>query len=275
METRLQKKQKQELEQQLLETSKSTQIQTNQQINDMSTTTTSPEPKMPKFSGIEDGLQIIPFINMFELLFSALTSDQKVHKVIAFLDGDAANYFGLDILSSSTLTWQTVKDKLISRYGHSDIPPMTAATRRKFDMSSEGIKQYYDDKCRILRRIEGLSESHQSDSLTEGLPDTYRTHFYGRCFTSTLEWLTTALDIEADMSKAKPTSPQSKRRKSFHTHGQQKSQHWPKTFHQTLRQQTTVRLQILSRQRLHRISLALRLSQSPGHITSTNRSKDY
>ena len=37
-------------------------------------------------------------------------------------------------------------------------------------------------------------------ALTEGLPLSYKSHFYGRRFQETLEWLRLAFDIEADVN---------------------------------------------------------------------------
>ena len=53
----------------------------------------------------------------------------------------------------------------------------------------------------ILRRINGLTEEERSDHLTHGLPDANRTHFYGRRFGTTTDWLRCAQDIEADINR--------------------------------------------------------------------------
>src|SRR5882757_6005462 len=179
METRLQAKQTQELERKISESSKTSQTEVTEHIQDIAIipqNMSSPDPKMPKFSGDEKGLQIVPFLNIFDRLFNSLSDNEKINKLIAFLEGEAANYFGMDIIALPSLTWQMVRDKLIDRFGHSDIPPMMAASRRKLN-PTESIKQYYDEKSSILRRIVGLTESDQSDALTEGLPNSYKQFF--------------------------------------------------------------------------------------------------
>ena len=89
---------------------------------------------------------------------------------------------------------------LTARYGHSEVPSVMAAYQRTL-RSTESIRQYYDDKTRILRRMAGLTEAERSDHLTHGLPDAYRSHFYGKRFSTTLDWLSCAQDIEADINR--------------------------------------------------------------------------
>ena len=97
-------------------------------------------------------------------------------KLVCFLEADAADFFGTEIVPVSGITWNEVKSRLISRYGHSDAPPVIVAIQRTL-RSTETIRQYFDDKMRILRRINGLTEEERSDHLTHGLPDAYRTQF--------------------------------------------------------------------------------------------------
>jgi hypothetical protein len=61
----------------------------------------------------------------------------------------------------------------------------------------------------------GLSEEHMADQLTEGLPDTYKQHFYAARVKDTLEWLTIATKIEADIHP-KAISHQNKTSHSNH-----------------------------------------------------------
>ena len=155
------------------------------------------DPKLSKFVGSANGLPIEAFLNIFEYYFSSLDDSLKLRKIGEYLDGDALGFFGTDIISEPTVSWHTTKDRFIHRYGHTDIPPILAAMRRKLQRN-ESIKDYFDEKCRYLRLERGLSEEARTHILTEGLPDSYRQHFYGRRFASTSEWLKTAQDIEAD-----------------------------------------------------------------------------
>ncbi len=78
------------------------------------------DPKIPKFDGREDGLQIKPFLNIFEQVFNTLSDNEKIIKIIAFLDGDAANYFGTGIFSEIDFDWISINSKLIDRYAHTE-----------------------------------------------------------------------------------------------------------------------------------------------------------
>ena len=166
------------------------------------------DPKLSKFSGSSDALKVEPFLNIFNRYFNNIDEELKVLKLGEYLTGDALNFFGTDIISDLNISWSEVKSRLIRRYGHSDIPPMLSAIRRRLQ-KHESIKQYFDDKCQYLRQERGLTEATQTQLLTDGLPDHYRQHFYGKRFESTTVWLQTAQDIEADLCRHKPALHQS------------------------------------------------------------------
>ena len=53
-----------------------------------------------------------------------------------------------------------------------------------------------------------MSEQEMSSLLTDGLPETYRSYFYGKRFKTISEWLVLAQDIEADAHrKYQPNKP--------------------------------------------------------------------
>ena len=172
----------------------------NLNSNVLHSSSISKDPKICRFTGTSDGLHIEAFISIFERYFSSLDDNSKVLKLGEFLSGDALNFFGTDIIIYVDISWPEAKVKLIQRYGHSDIPPMLSAIRRRLQ-KQESIKTYFDDKCRFLRQEKGLSEGTQTQLLTDGLPEYYRTYFYGKRFVSTTEWLQTAKDIEADLNR--------------------------------------------------------------------------
>ena len=158
-------------------------------------------PKIPKFSGSQDGLPVHCFLTAFEFAFDKLATDkEKIIKLLKFAEGDAAVYLCSDVITVNGITWQTAKDMLTALYGQSEVPSVMAAYQRTL-RSNESIRQYYDEKTRILRRMAGLTEAERSDHLTHGLPDAYRSHFYGKRFTTTLDWLVCAQDIEADLNR--------------------------------------------------------------------------
>ena len=162
-------------------------------------------PKIPKFKGRDDGLEIDAFIAIFERVFRSLKDDDKIVKVVEFLESEAANYFGTEIITDPSATWATAKEKLLKCYGHSKLPPMIAAAQR-YLQSNETVKEYYDDKCKILRNA-NIAETHTADLLTNGLPDSWRELLYGKRFSSLADWLMTIQDIEADQRKDKRNKP--------------------------------------------------------------------
>ena len=185
-----------------------TVVELDSNSNRMDSTIAPRDPKISKFSGLNDSLQIRPFVNIFERYFQSLDNNEKILKLGEYLSGDALNFFGTDIINEESISWSEAKERLIRRYGHSDIPPMLSAIRRKLQRH-ENVKQYFDDKCRFLRQEKGLTEATQTQLLTDGLPDIYRHHFYGKRFATTTEWLQTAQDIEADLNRQKPMSQNS------------------------------------------------------------------
>ena len=46
-----------------------------------------------------------------------------------------------------------------------------------------------------------MSEQEMSSLLTDGLPETYRSYFYGKRFKTISEWLILAQDIEEDANR--------------------------------------------------------------------------
>ena len=62
-------------------------------------------PKIPKFKGKDDGLEIDAFIAIFERVFKSLSDDDKLVKVVEFLESEAANYYGTEIIPDPLATW--------------------------------------------------------------------------------------------------------------------------------------------------------------------------
>jgi len=163
-------------------------------------------PKIPKFNGKQEvGLTIEAFIRLFERAFRAVTDDEKIDRLMEFLEGEAADFYGADVLLDPAITWTDVCAKLNARYAHTDIQPMVAATRRRLQ-HGETVRKYFDDKTRILRRVPALPEVEVTGLLTDGLPEAYRNHFLGSRLTAS-EWLQKAQDIEAELKRRPPPRP--------------------------------------------------------------------
>ncbi len=159
------------------------------------------DPKFAKFNA-EGKLRVEAFFAIFDNAFNALTDAQKVEKLACYLDGEPLNFYASDVLSTANIAFADARQLFETRFGLSELPPMVAAIRRRL-RRSETIKEYFDDKCRDLRRGH-IPEAQISDVLTEGLPDAYRSHFYGKRFNNPSEWLRLALDIEADVNLRTP-----------------------------------------------------------------------
>src|SRR5882757_10867411 len=100
--------------------------------NAVSANASTYRPKIPKFNGKQEtGLTIEAFIRLFERAFRAATDVDKIDRLMEFLEGEAADFYGADVLLDPAITWTNVCDKLNARYAHTDIQPMVAATRRR------------------------------------------------------------------------------------------------------------------------------------------------
>jgi hypothetical protein len=108
----------------------------------------------------------------------ALKEDEdKVAKLMSYLDDDALEFYANKIAPNlSTITWAETRGLMEKRFSSSTISPIIAATRRRLT-KADTVKSYFDDKMASLEKT-GLSEEHMVDQLTEGLPDSYKSHLY-------------------------------------------------------------------------------------------------
>ncbi len=125
-----------------------------------------------------------------------------------YLDEDALDFYATKVAPKlSTITLAKTRQLMERRFSVSTISPIVAAIRHRL-LKSETVKSYFDDKMTFLEKT-GLSEEYMADQLTEGLPDIYKQHFYAARVKDTLEWLTIATKIEAEIHP-KAISRQSK-----------------------------------------------------------------
>ena len=162
---------------------------------------TKDEQRLTPYSS-KESIAIKKWLNLYEIVCEAfkLTSDKaKITRMMAYLKEDALEFYSDDIVPDrNTLTWDEVRQKFESRFGSGETEPVTTAIRRRLKRE-ESVKQYYDSKLPLLRRT-GMTINGMCAILTEGLPQSFRPHFYGRRFEDTLEWLRLASDIEADVN---------------------------------------------------------------------------
>jgi hypothetical protein len=154
------------------------------------------------------------WLNLFEVVVITLKEDKdKVLKLMSYLDDDALEFYANKIAPNlSTLTWAETRGLMEKRFSSSTISPIIAATRRRLT-KADTVKSYFDDKMASLEKT-GLSEEHIVDQLTEGLPDSYKSHLYTARIKDTLEWLSIVSKLEADLEP-----------KSFKSHKSSQSNH--------------------------------------------------
>ena len=100
------------------------------------------EPKFAIFNG--DGkMRIETFLTVFETQFTALTDQQKITKLANYLDGEPFNFYATSVLTVDNISWNDTLNLFTARFGHSEVPPMTAAIRRRL-RRNETTRQYYD-----------------------------------------------------------------------------------------------------------------------------------
>ena len=157
----------------------------------------------------KESISIKKWLNLYEIVceaFKLTTNKAKITRMMAYLKEDALEFFSDDIAPErDSLTWDEVREKFESRFGSGEMEPVTTAIRRRLKRE-ETVKQYYDSKLPLLRRT-GMTINGMCAILTEGLPQHYKPHFYGRQFDQTLDWLRLASDIEVDVN-TNPFRPQ-------------------------------------------------------------------
>ena len=162
---------------------------------------TKDDQRLTPYSSKAD-IPIDNWLNLYEIIcdhFRLRTDEAKITRLMAYLKEDALHFFATAIAPERTsLTWDEVRQKLEKRFGSGETEPLTTAIHRRLKRE-ESIKQYYDSKLPLLHKT-GMTVNAMCAALTEGLPQHYKSHFYGRRFEETLEWLRLASDIEADVN---------------------------------------------------------------------------
>ncbi len=138
---------------------------------------TTKDVKLALYTG-KNKILVTNWLNLFEVVIIALKEDEdKVAKLMSYLDDDALEFYANKIAPNlSTITWAETRGLMEKRFSSSTISPIIAATRRRLT-KADTVKSYFDDKMASLEKT-GLSEEHMVDQLTEGLPDSYKSHLY-------------------------------------------------------------------------------------------------
>ena len=173
-----------------------------------SATPTSKEPKLEFYSG-KNEITVENWISLFEIILTtlSLTTDQdKVTRLMSYLTGDALSFYARSVAPDlTTITWVDCRRKLITRFGLCEVSPLVAANQKRLTRQ-DTIKTYFDSKMSLLERT-SLTPQLITDSLTEGLPESYRNLLLASEITTPEEWLRVCRRIETNMSTRTTTRP--------------------------------------------------------------------
>lgn len=171
-------------------------------------TTNNSKPKLQKFNGAKSKIKIASWTSLFEVVAvgQGITDDpKKVALLMEYLEDEALQFFADDVAPDiATVTWTSVKAKLIKRFGEQTIDPVLAASRRRWNRGQETVQEYFEDKMFHLRRT-GLADSSMAEVLTDGMPFSFRNNLISATIETPSEWLSKAVRLESSFSVAPKT----------------------------------------------------------------------
>ena len=163
-------------------------------------------PIIARFSKEKDGIRVQAWVNLFELIVTGISDQQKIITLIRYVDGEALTWVGDEIAPhASTLTWKEVRDRMIKRFGRISIHPHIAAQRRTYKYG-ESVQTYYESKMDLLRQA-NMDQDAQIASLTDGMPDSYQNLLNACDLSSPSDWLSKALKFEVTFTKKRSYHP--------------------------------------------------------------------
>ena len=155
---------------------------------------------LAKYSGHKTIIRADMWISLFEVITRDKDDSYRIFEMMAYLTDDALNWFATDIAPKlDNIKWKQVKDEFIARFGPAIANPLVESQHRRLKFN-ENVQQYYDDKMRILRRIQ-LQETDVVAQLTEGMPPQYRGYLLCANPNNAVAWLAVALQLEATIGR--------------------------------------------------------------------------
>ena len=140
------------------------------------------------------------WINLFEVATRGQDDQTRVFTMMAYLIDDALNWFASEIAPRlDDIKWVEVREQFISRFGPAIANPLVESQHRRLKIS-ENVTTYYEDKMRLLRRV-NISEQDIVAQLTEGMPPNYRGYLLCASPKTAVAWLTVALQLEATIGR--------------------------------------------------------------------------
>ncbi|UYV69327.1 K02A2.6-like, partial [Cordylochernes scorpioides] len=108
---------------------------------------------------------------------------------------NALEWFADEILSNASIKkWDTVKLKLIQRFGYKVESPIVAASKRRLK-KEETVEDYFIDKIRLLNQT-SLNNVEKLKMLTDGLPLDWKNYLVTAQPKDPSHWMQIAMEIE-------------------------------------------------------------------------------
>ncbi|UYV70265.1 K02A2.6-like, partial [Cordylochernes scorpioides] len=108
---------------------------------------------------------------------------------------DGLEWFADEILSNASIKkWDTVKLKLIQRFGYKVESPIVAASKRRLKRE-ETVEDYFRDKIRLLNQT-SLNNVEKLKMLTDGLPLDWKNYLVTAQAKDPSHWMQIAVEIE-------------------------------------------------------------------------------
>lgn len=147
---------------------------------------------------------VIPVSNWISIYEHIVESDRnRAKNLVQYLRDDALNWFATEIAGKG-LTWFEVKEKIIARFKISQVSEAGSAIERKLK-SGESIQTYFQNKLELLRKM-NLSEKHEIDLLTRGLPNVYQVQMSTVIIKNLDRWINIVMQLEERLGKQKEKS---------------------------------------------------------------------
>lgn len=170
------------------------------------TASTVSGPSLARFTGddILNGIKVSSWLNLFEVVAvnrGSSTDQQKIALLMNYLDKDALQWYADEVAPElTTLEWLTVKQKMVQRFGESQISPIIAASRKTLDSRKESVLSYYTEKMRLMRKT-GITESEMVDLLTDGSPKFWQPALIASQPANPSAWLSVATKMETSFKR--------------------------------------------------------------------------
>jgi hypothetical protein len=159
--------------------------------------TTERTNRLDKFDGISKDIRIQTWLRLYETHIGNEDAD-RIKGLLYNLKGIALEWYGDEIAGTSITRWETVKEKIVKRFGISTATPLIDAQRRRLKRD-ETVEDYFREKMRLLRQTK-LSSLEMTQQLTEGLPFQWKLSLAAARPVDPNSWVEVAQQIETHYS---------------------------------------------------------------------------